>query len=97
MTGYKRMTAAVFAGAVLTLGLATPTAASASDYTSPPPSVTPKVLANQYEKPAVAANAKGETLPFTGSDVTEMALIGAGAVIVGAVAVRRGRRPINSV
>ena len=97
MTGYKRMTAAVFAGAVLTLGIATPTAALASDYTSPPPSVAPKVLASQYEKAAVAADAKGETLPFTGSDVVEMTLIGAGSVLVGAFVVRRGRRPINSV
>jgi hypothetical protein len=91
MTGYKRMTAAVFAGAVLTLGLATPTAALASDYTSPPPSVSPNVLASQYAKAAVA-EPKGETLPFTGSDVAEMTLIGAGAVLVGVVAVRRGRR-----
>ena len=91
MTGYKRMTATVFAGAVLALGLATPTAALASDYTSPPPSVTPKVLASQYARPA-AADAKGETLPFTGSDVAEMALIGAGSVLVGAIVVRRGRR-----
>ena len=37
-------------------------------------------------------DSKGETLPFTGSDVAEMALIGAGAVLVGAVAVRRSRR-----
>jgi hypothetical protein len=90
MTGYKRMTAAVFAGAVLTLGLATPTAV-AGDYTSPPPTVSPGVLASQYERAAVA-DAKGETLPFTGSDVAEMTLIGAGAVLVGVVAVRRGRR-----
>ena len=91
MTGYKRMTATVFAGAVLALGLATPTAALASDYTSPPPSVTPKVLASQFQRPA-AADAKGGTLPFTGSDVAEMALIGAGSVLVGAIVVRRGRR-----
>jgi hypothetical protein len=91
MTGYRRMTAALFAGPALMLGLAMPTAAFANDYTGPPPSVQPKVLATQFETQP-AAEPKTETLPFTGSDVTEMALIGAGAVLAGVVAVRRGRR-----
>jgi len=91
MTGYKRVTATLFAGAALTLGLAMPTAAQASDYTSPPPSVTPRALGTQFEAPA-PAEPKGDTLPFTGADVAEMTLIGAGAVLVGVVAVRRGRR-----
>ena len=91
MTGYRRMTTTVFAGAVLALGLATPTAAFASDYTSPPPSVTPQVLASQFER-ATVAEPKGETLSLTGSDVAEMALLGAGSVLVGVVVVRRGRR-----
>lgn len=90
MTGYRRVTAMFFAGAALMLGLAMPSAALASDYTSPPPSVSPKALATQYAAPVAAA--QGETLPFTGTDVTEMALIGAGAVLAGVVAVRRGRR-----
>ena len=38
------------------------------------------------------AEPKGETLPLTGSDVAEMALLGAGSVLVGVVVVRRGRR-----
>jgi hypothetical protein len=91
MTGYRRVTATVFAGAVLALGLGMPTAALASDYTSPPPDVTPKVLGTQFEAPA-PADPQGDTLPFTGSDMVEMTLIGAGAVAVGVVAVRRGRR-----
>jgi hypothetical protein len=91
MTGYKRVTAMLFAGTALSLGLAMPTAALASDYTSPPPSVQPNALGTQYQAPAVAA-AKAETLPFTGTDVAEMTLIGAGAVLAGVVAVRRGRR-----
>jgi hypothetical protein len=85
------MTAALFAGPALMLGLAMPTAAFANDYTSPPPSVKPGVLATQYETQA-AVDANTETLPFTGGDVTGMALIGAGAVLAGVVAVRRGRR-----
>jgi hypothetical protein len=91
MTGYRRVTATLFAGAALTLGLAMPTAALASDYTSPPPSVKPEALGTQFQAPE-PADTKGETLPFTGTDVAEMTLIGAGAVLVGAVAVRRGRR-----
>lgn len=91
MTGYRRVTAKVVVGAALALSLAMPTAAFANDYTGDPPQVTPKTLGAQFEQPAVAAS-QSETLPFTGTDVAEMALIGAGAVLVGVVAVRRGRR-----
>ena len=35
---------------------------------------------------------KSSTLPFTGGDVTGMALVGAGAVLAGAVIVRQSRR-----
>jgi hypothetical protein len=89
MTGFKRAAAAAALGAIATLGVGLP-AALADDYTGPPPSVPsdPQVLPATIEDPAP----KGESLPFTGADVAQMTLIGAGAVVVGTVAVRRGRR-----
>jgi hypothetical protein len=85
MTGFKRVAAA----SVFAIGLAMPSAAFAADYTNPPPEVpktpTPSVQAQTFQDP-------GGSLPFTGADVVELTLIGAGAVALGAVAVRRGRR-----
>jgi hypothetical protein len=91
MTGFKRVGATVFTGAVLMLGVAVPSAAFANDYTNPPPS-TPKatVLAQQFDPPAPAP--RTDTLPFTGADVAQMTVVGLGAVAAGAFAVRRGRR-----
>jgi hypothetical protein len=90
MTGIKRVAATVVSGAIVVLGAAVPGAAFADDYTSPPPSVPrgpePQVLARSFDPP------KGDTLPFTGADVAQMSILGAGAVLVGAAAVRRGRR-----
>ena len=85
MTGFKRVAAA----AAFTIGLAMPTAAFAADYTNPPPEVppTPQVQAANFQAPSDPG-----TLPFTGVDVAQMSLIGAGAVAAGVVAVRRGRR-----
>jgi hypothetical protein len=86
MTGFKRVAAAT----VFTIGLALPSAAFAGDYTNPPPSTpptpTPSVQAQTFTAPDPG------TLPFTGADVAQMSLIGAGAVALGLVAVRRGRR-----
>lgn len=91
MTGFKRTAATVVTGAIAMLGVAMPAGAFADDYTSPPPSVPkgpdPQVLARQFQAPP-----KGDSLPFTGADVAQMAAIGAGAVLVGTVAVRRARR-----
>jgi hypothetical protein len=86
MTGFKRVAAMT----AFTIGLAMPTAAFAADYTNPPPEVppTPQVQAASFQAPSDP----GGTLPFTGADVAQMTLIGAGAVAAGVVAVRRGRR-----
>ena len=86
MTGFKRVAAAT----VFTIGLAMPTAAFAADYTNPPPEVppTPQVQSTTFQAPSDP----GGTLPFTGADVAQLTLIGAGAVAAGVVAVRRGRR-----
>jgi hypothetical protein len=86
MTGFKRVAAVT----VLTIGLAMPTAAFAADYTNPPPEVppTPRVQSTTFQAPSDP----GGALPFTGADVAQLTLIGAGAVAAGVVAVRRGRR-----
>ena len=58
--------------------------------TSPPvtPQVTPVVT--PLVEPAAPAASGG--LPFTGADIEEMAAVGAGALLVGGVMVRRSRR-----
>jgi hypothetical protein len=92
MTRFRRAAATAVSGAIVMLGVAIPAAAFADDYTNPPPSVPrgpePQVLGTQFNAP----EPKGASLPFTGADVAEMTIIGAGAVVVGAVAVRRSRR-----
>jgi hypothetical protein len=40
---------------------------------------------------AVSTKASGGGLPFTGADVEEMTAIGAGALLIGGILVRRGR------
>ena len=89
MTGFKRVAAVT----AFTIGLAMPTAAFAADYTNPPPEVppTPQVQASTFQAPSDPSD-PGGTLPFTGADVAQLTLIGAGAVAAGVVAVRRGRR-----
>jgi hypothetical protein len=90
MMGIKRVAVTVVSGAIVVLGAAIPGAAFADDYTNPPPSVPkgpePQVLARHFDPP------KGETLPFTGADIAEMSILGGGAVLLGAAAVRRSRR-----
>jgi hypothetical protein len=66
-----------------------PTAALAAPYpdggsNNPPSDPGAEVQGNTASKSA--------TLPFTGGDVTGLALIGAGAVLAGAVMVRQSRR-----
>ena len=60
--------------------------------TSPP--VTPVVTqATPVVEPApIAKVAGGGSLPFTGADIEEMAAVGAGALLVGGLMVRRSRR-----
>jgi hypothetical protein len=88
MTGLKRVAAAT----VFTIGLAMPSAAFAADYTNPPPEVPPTPTPSVQAQTFSAPRDPGGTLPFTGADVAQMTLIGAGAVAVGVVTVRRGRR-----
>jgi uncharacterized surface anchored protein len=52
----------------------------------------PSVSPNTDVKPATAT--KASTLPFTGGDVTGLALIGVGAVAAGTVFVRQSRRRV---
>jgi len=62
--------------------------------TSPPvttATVTP-VTTPVTEPAPIAQTQAGSTLPFTGADIEEMAAVGAGALMVGGLMVRRSRR-----
>jgi len=61
--------------------------------TSSPPQVTPvvTVVTAPPVEPAATSTAGG-ALPFTGADIGEMAAVGAGALVLGGVMVRRSRR-----
>ena len=63
--------------------ITSPPVASATSATTP----TPVPLA----EPATPVAASGG-LPFTGADIEEMAAVGAGALVVGCLMVRRSRR-----
>jgi hypothetical protein len=65
-----------------------PTAAFAT-YPDPGGSTPPSDPGSQVQANTAT---KSATLPFTGGDVTGLALIGAGAVVAGAVIVRQSRR-----
>lgn len=56
------------------------TPASSLPYTASPSSATP------------AGTATTTSLPFTGADVEELAIVGAGAVLAGGLLIRRRRR-----
>jgi hypothetical protein len=68
-------------------------AQTGSDYN--PPEVGPNVITQPGPVPAPDAGPsiqdRGQTLPFTGGDVTLFLIVGAGAVALGAVAVRAAR------
>jgi hypothetical protein len=57
--------------------------------TSTPVTVAPEPLSTPIE-PTQAPAAGG--LPFTGADIEEMAAVGAGALVLGGLMVRRSRR-----
>jgi hypothetical protein len=57
--------------------------------TSPPTTPVPVVSAPIEPKAAPVA---GGGLPFTGADISEMAAVGAGALVAGGLMVRRSRR-----
>ena len=86
MTGRALRVAA--AGGIV-LGVLAPTAAFAATYPSGDPGDPPADPGSQ-----VAANTttNSSTLPFTGSDVAGMAVIGAGAALAGVVMVRHSKR-----
>ena len=71
------------------LGVLAPTAAFAASYPVGTPNTPPSDPGSQ-----VAANTatNSTTLPFTGSDVAGLAVIGAGAALAGVVMVRHSKR-----
>jgi len=58
----------------------------------PSPPVTTASTPVVSEPAPIAKTAAGGTLPFTGADIEEMAAVGAGALMVGGLMVRRSRR-----
>jgi hypothetical protein len=77
------------AGGIALAVLAPATAAFAADYPNGNPPTTPTAPGSQV-KASTASNSS--SLPFTGSDVAGLALIGAGAALAGVVMVRHSRR-----
>lgn len=78
----------VAAASGIVLGVLAPTAAFAADYpggTNNPPS-------DPGSQVAAKTATNSSTLPFTGSDVAGMAVIGAGAALAGVVMVRHSKR-----
>jgi hypothetical protein len=80
---------------------ATPSCVPAGSVTEPAGCVTtPTVTANTDPLPAASGTGTVKTtstpssLPFTGADVAELAVIGTGAVLAGSVLARRRRRAI---
>lgn len=67
-------------------------AAPAGAQVYPPPSVGGITAEQPSPQPGAPSAGGGGTLPFTGSDAVSLALIGAGAVAVGAVFVVAARR-----
>lgn len=53
--------------------------------------VLPTVLVNTTVPTRVRAQDSGSSLPVTGGDITQLAIIGAGAVALGSVLVRKSR------
>ena len=58
---------------------------------SPPTTVVTTVVTAPPVEPKTTATSGG-ALPFTGADISEMAAVGAGALLVGGVMVRRSRK-----
>jgi hypothetical protein len=78
----------VAAASGIVLGVLAPTAAFAASYPSGT-NVTPSDPGSQV---AASTKTNASTLPFTGSDVAGMAVIGAGAALAGVVMVRHSKR-----
>lgn len=58
-----------------------------------PPSQLPATLGTGSSGPTTAPTT---SLPFTGADVEELAVVGVGAVLAGSLLMRRRRRPVVS-
>jgi len=72
----------------------TPTIAGTSKNLTPPPqSQLPATLAPGTASPTHASTT---SLPFTGADIEELAVVGVGAVLAGSLLMRRRRRPVIS-
>jgi LPXTG-motif cell wall-anchored protein len=69
-----------------TSGCSTPPVVSGKDGSLPNTGTPPKV------EPVSTTKATTTSLPFTGADVTELAVVGAGAVLAGGLLLRRRRR-----
>jgi uncharacterized surface anchored protein len=79
----------VAAASGIALAVLAPTAAFAADYpsgTNTPPSDPGSTVAGN------TATNNSSTLPFTGSDVAGMVVIGAGAALAGVVMVRHSKK-----
>jgi len=96
MTWTKRIT--LSAGLALTSLVAVPAVAGAAGcYTGcTPPTVSSTLVTPPSTDPTPAASTTAQvngssSLPFTGADIGELAVVGAGAVAVGVVLTRRRR------
>jgi LPXTG-motif cell wall-anchored protein len=80
---YRFAVAALLAVLVLSFG----GVALAQDYNNPPPSV-----GGETENRGPSVSGAGESLPFTGADVTMFVIVGLGAIGAGLLIVRKVRR-----
>lgn len=85
--------AIVGAGTLAGAGVA---GAQADPYVSPSSVVTPQVLSENVERPAVASASAESALAFTGGDVAGLALIGGVAVAAGAAITISRRRTVTA-
>jgi hypothetical protein len=76
-------------GSMSGVGCTTPTIAGSSTGLTPP-SQLPATLGT----PAPPSTSPTTSLPFTGADVEELAVVGVGAVLAGSLLMRRRRRPV---
>jgi hypothetical protein len=70
-----------------------PPAIAGNSGTVKPTSQLPATLGTGSSGPTTAPTT---SLPFTGADVEELAVVGAGAVLAGSLLMRRRRRPVVS-
>ncbi len=90
----RRLLLGGLAAMTVVAGTAIPaTAAFATDdYPIPPPPTVKPTTVTKPTTEVLGAQVTRSSMPFTGGDVAEIAAIGAGAIAVGAVMVRRTRR-----